>query len=373
MAVAIPRMPAPISSSGSPSMASWYSQRRSASSSYLPHPAWPQQATAATTTWSSTAPVQYGGSEFLVEANDYANDYASSSDDFLEQFVESPKSVGEVRAPSPQVLYSLPDTFDPRGSQAQESAVKAEPSATDAFVFDNSNVARGPALTQFGSCSQVPLRATQASKEMRALMGVFRINPFAFHGGPPPPNVAGPLATPGKHFEWQLPTEVSEERALQDAYDATHEIQSARYDVGSEAQDPSYGYPPSTLASRRSATQLSGYSSPSYIGSSSGSYPHSRTYPSPSAKVEYGYPLPELAREAQASWTTYPTRASVASSAGGSRPGTSGTGYSGETYQGVHDTHTVDVSSGRYVPAHRQSYDEPQSYYHAGHGSGSIY
>ena len=33
------------------------------------------------------------------------------------------------------------------------------------------------------SPTEVPLRATQASKEMRKMMGVFRLNPFTMHTG----------------------------------------------------------------------------------------------------------------------------------------------------------------------------------------------
>ncbi|KZV76553.1 hypothetical protein PENSPDRAFT_731133 [Peniophora sp. CONT] len=368
MAVVIPRLPVSLSSSPSPAMASWFTQRRPAGSNYLPPPVWQQHSvSSASSAWSSTVPqVQYSGSEYLVEANEYA----SSSDDFMDQYVESPKSVGEVRSPTPAVLYSLPETFDPRGSQAQESAVKAEPSATDAFVFDSATTPCPVSTSQWSSCSQVPLRATQATPEMRAMMGVFRIDPFAFVGGPPPPSDAGPLTAPGKHFEWQLPTDAPQERAPQEVYDAPHEMQSARNDVVSEMVDPSYGYPLSTLPPRRPAPQAHAhsYDPPSYHGSSSGSYPSSRSYVSTPAKVEYGFPLSETTRDAQASWTSYP-RVSTASSAGGSRPGTSGTGYS-ETYQEVH---TADMSSARYAPAQRHSYDEPQPSYYHGHGSGAFY
>lgn len=236
---------------------------------YLPHPAWQQQqaSSSATSAWPSTVPVHYRSSDYLVDATEYA----SSSEDFLEQYVESPKSVGEVRAPTP-VLYSLPETFDPRGSHAQESAVKAEPSATDAFVFDSTNASSPQTMVQWSSCSQVPLRATQASAEMRAMMGVFRINPFAFHGGPPPPAVGGPLATPGKHFEWQLPSEAPEEQTSPEAYDTMHEIQSTpRQDI-SHMVDPAYGFPMSALMTRRAASQAQAYDSPSYPGSSSGKF-----------------------------------------------------------------------------------------------------
>lgn len=204
--------------------------------------------------------MQYGRSDYLVEANEYA----SSSDDFLEQYVASPSSAGDVRAPTP-VLYSLPDTFDPRGSQGQETAVKAEPSAADAFVFDSANATTSPAISQWGSCNQVPLRATQAGPEMRAMMGVFRINPFAFHGGPPPPAVAGPLPVPGKHFEWQVPAVEHDDDVLGAASDIPYDDASSTVTMGG----PAYGFPLSALTPpRRAVAQAQGYKSPAYSSSS---------------------------------------------------------------------------------------------------------
>ena len=150
--------------------------------------------------------------------------------------------------------------------------MKAEPSANEAFVFDDNNSQSNMNLAthaQWNTCSQVPLRATQASKEMRAMMGVFRIDPFAFHGGPPPPSVAGPLAAPGKNFEWQLPMETPEEQSPHNLYNAAHPMQSTPHIVSSKMGDPSYGIPMSALASR-AAAQVHGYDSSSYQGSSPG-------------------------------------------------------------------------------------------------------
>ena len=58
--------------------------------------------------------------------------------------------------------------------------------------------------------TEVPLRATQASKEMRKMMGVFRLNPFAMHNGegrgvmPALWGGGGPLEEEPLIFEFQL-------------------------------------------------------------------------------------------------------------------------------------------------------------------------
>jgi len=58
--------------------------------------------------------------------------------------------------------------------------------------------------------TEVPLRATQASKPMRKMMGVFRLNPFSMHEGGGQAmstwigEVAGPLEEEPQIFEFQL-------------------------------------------------------------------------------------------------------------------------------------------------------------------------
>lgn len=63
----------------------------------------------------------------------------------------------------------------------QSSPVKLEPDDSDAsFVMELSHSERKQ-RSSVPPPAQVPLRATQASKEMRLMMGVFRLNPFAIH------------------------------------------------------------------------------------------------------------------------------------------------------------------------------------------------
>ncbi|KAI0002584.1 hypothetical protein BJV74DRAFT_609514 [Russula compacta] len=76
-------------------------------------------------------------------------------------------------------------------------------SVTAAFVFESSPSTPGPA-NEGPRETQVPLRATQATKAMRKMMSVFRLNPFAVQGSAPTVDEAGPLEEEGRLFEFQL-------------------------------------------------------------------------------------------------------------------------------------------------------------------------
>jgi hypothetical protein len=101
-------------------------------------------------------------------------------------------------------------SFPPRSTPPQ--SVKDEPDDEDCFIME---LAAPPAthLSQaLAPPTEVPLRATQASKEMRKMMGVFRLNPFAIHSGAGRGVVpsswyggeAGPLEEDPLVFEFQL-------------------------------------------------------------------------------------------------------------------------------------------------------------------------
>jgi hypothetical protein len=76
-------------------------------------------------------------------------------------------------------------------------------SVTAAFVFESSPSTPGPS-NEGPRETQVPLRATQATKAMRKMMSVFRLNPFAVQGSAPTMEEAGPLEEEGRLFEFQL-------------------------------------------------------------------------------------------------------------------------------------------------------------------------
>lgn len=109
-------------------------------------------------------------------------------------------------------------------------SVKMEPDDSgDYFINEYSSVSNSQ-LTHENSLApptEVPLRATQASKEMRKMMGVFRLNPFTMHhdGGrgisSPTWNgeEVGPLDEEPRLFEYQLGCDIIE-------IDPTEELRS---------------------------------------------------------------------------------------------------------------------------------------------------
>lgn len=116
-------------------------------------------------------------------------------------------------------LYQFPinDTVDsPLTSPEPEldpPRVKQEDNQDD-FVFEVPAVtdATMTAYPAFSSMTEVPLRATQASKEMRRMMGVFRLDPFTMHNAVRDPTAnlnwngepIGPLREEPVMLEFQL-------------------------------------------------------------------------------------------------------------------------------------------------------------------------
>ncbi|EGO03730.1 hypothetical protein SERLA73DRAFT_158249 [Serpula lacrymans var. lacrymans S7.3] len=96
-----------------------------------------------------------------------------------------------------------------RSVRSPSAPVKLEPTddGESCFVMEFNSSSPG-----FSAAppTEVPLRATQASKEMRRMMGVFRLNPFSMHeggGGASAPwtgEEAGPLLDEPLVFEFQL-------------------------------------------------------------------------------------------------------------------------------------------------------------------------
>ena len=88
--------------------------------------------------------------------------------------------------------------------------VKQEEIATDEFVFEMATAAPVVA-SNIMPMAEVPLRATWATKEMRKMMGVYHLDPFAMHNGQRGAAVAnrtyveiGPLKEAPQYFEFQL-------------------------------------------------------------------------------------------------------------------------------------------------------------------------
>ncbi|KAF8918641.1 hypothetical protein CPB85DRAFT_1430340 [Mucidula mucida] len=102
-------------------------------------------------------------------------------------------------------LQSCPSRSNGRPS-ARSPIPEGESYAVEATMLEQSLLSQSLAPP-----TEVPLRATQANGEMRAMMGVFRLNPFSMHGGAPPsPDLTwcgeepGPLPESPQIIEWEL-------------------------------------------------------------------------------------------------------------------------------------------------------------------------
>ncbi|PCH39435.1 hypothetical protein WOLCODRAFT_167961 [Wolfiporia cocos MD-104 SS10] len=100
-------------------------------------------------------------------------------------------------------------------SPSPQPPVKTEEDAEGSFIFEQPapSAALGrDVAAAFESMPEVPLRATGASKEMRKMMGAFRLDPFAMHNGirsaavaaPPPGIEVGPLREEPRLIEFQV-------------------------------------------------------------------------------------------------------------------------------------------------------------------------
>ncbi|KIP07262.1 hypothetical protein PHLGIDRAFT_424795 [Phlebiopsis gigantea 11061_1 CR5-6] len=112
--------------------------------------------------------------------------------------------------------FDLPTSVDspltsPEPEQPEDTRVKQE-DVQDDFIFEAPAPSDAPALPAFSSMTEVPLRATQATKEMRRMMTVFRLDPFTMHNAVRDPNAnvtwngepIGPLREKPTLHEFQL-------------------------------------------------------------------------------------------------------------------------------------------------------------------------
>ncbi|KAI6124525.1 hypothetical protein EDD16DRAFT_1562245 [Pisolithus croceorrhizus] len=134
-----------------------------------------------------------------VAAGLYTLDHSDVSNSEL-----PPPSTTPTASPSPRPLSSAtihrPDHF-----KSEEETV-----SSDCFVMEFSGSASATASSALAPPTEVPLRATQASKAMRKMMGVFRLNPFSMHDSSCQSATtwtgeeAGPLDEEPQMFEFQL-------------------------------------------------------------------------------------------------------------------------------------------------------------------------
>ncbi|KAI9569877.1 hypothetical protein HD554DRAFT_2170872 [Boletus coccyginus] len=128
--------------------------------------------------------------------------------------IDDPETASNSERPASSVATSPSARASSISSSASIPPVKVEPEdavAADCFVMEFS--AATPAAQASSSLApptEVPLRATQASKAMRKMMGVFRLNPFSMHESGAQPTTtwtgeeAGPLEEEPQMFEFQL-------------------------------------------------------------------------------------------------------------------------------------------------------------------------
>ncbi|KAF8556828.1 hypothetical protein OG21DRAFT_1506037, partial [Imleria badia] len=127
--------------------------------------------------------------------------------------IDDPDTASNSERPASSVATSPSARASSISSSASIPPVKVEEDsvASDCFVMEfSAPTPAAQASTSLAPPTEVPLRATQASKAMRKMMGVFRLNPFSMHESGAQPTTtwtgeeAGPLEEEPQMFEFQL-------------------------------------------------------------------------------------------------------------------------------------------------------------------------
>ncbi|KAJ7204843.1 hypothetical protein GGX14DRAFT_698748 [Mycena pura] len=151
-----------------------------------------------------TAPLTRPASRASVSVSTYSTSYATAAGASSPASGSSGSSSAAPPSPPPPA--------------APAPAVKQELPDDDGFIMDAASTF-GPLASAFVCAppTEVPLRATQAGRRMRRMMGVFRLNPFAIQGGRKGTGAAAaadactwaggearPLEEPPQLFEFQV-------------------------------------------------------------------------------------------------------------------------------------------------------------------------
>ena len=128
--------------------------------------------------------------------------------------IDDPETASNSERPASSVATSPSARASSISSSASIPPVKVEPEdavPADCFVMEfSAPTPAAQASSSLAPPTEVPLRATQASKAMRKMMGVFRLNPFSMHESGAQPTTtwtgeeAGPLEEEPQMFEFQL-------------------------------------------------------------------------------------------------------------------------------------------------------------------------
>lgn len=199
-----------------------HSNSMSANASYgLAVPNWTLPPTAAS---SSRAPA--GSPSYRAPHSDYSANsatpihHAQTLPASPTSSSRSPSAASQVRRPEvntwgTEKLYVSP----PPSLLVQEDAIKQEPTEHDGFIMELAARPPSPISQALVPPTEVPLRATHATKEMRRMMGSFRANPFTLQSSSKDKDkerdsninylgeAVGPLTEEPLIFEFQLEVE----------------------------------------------------------------------------------------------------------------------------------------------------------------------
>ncbi|KAG9309587.1 hypothetical protein JVU11DRAFT_10568 [Chiua virens] len=238
--------------------------------------------------------------------------------------IDDPEPASNSEHPASSVATSPSARASSIVSSASVAPVKVEPEdavPSDCFVMEfSAPTPAAQASSSLAPPTEVPLRATQASKAMRKMMGVFRLNPFSMHesGGQPTTTwtgeEAGPLEDEPQMFEFQLDLPGYERAASDPVHPLpfTNKLDGDFDDSGSwtECSEPPLHYATPSHAGWLGNDSPASYSLPSLRPYS----PHPSLHsPSPSAVSPRRTPL-ENASSDYASPYTLPMPSSCATS-----------------------------------------------------------
>ncbi|KIJ14722.1 hypothetical protein PAXINDRAFT_180908 [Paxillus involutus ATCC 200175] len=198
-------------------------------------------------------------------------------------------------------------------SSASVAPVKLEPedSAGDCFVMEFSAcTSAAQASSSLAPPTEVPLRATQASKAMRKMMGVFRLNPFSMHESSGQATTtwtgedAGPLEEEPQMFEFQLDVPGCERAASESVQTQPTTSSRGNNDFDDNSSWAEGNEPHSHYSTASHPSWLGNESSPSYTLPALRPYsPHAPHSPSSSSVSSRRTPLDAATSDYSSAYT----------------------------------------------------------------------
>lgn len=192
--------------------------------------------------------------------------------------IDDPETASNSERPVSSVATSPSARASSIASSVSIPPVKLEPEdsvAADCFVMEfSASTPAAQASSSLAPPTEVPLRATQASKAMRKMMGVFRLNPFSMHESAGQPTTtwtgeeAGPLEEEPQMFEFQLDLpgyERAPSNPVQPQPTSSNNVDGNLDDSGSwpECNEPSLHYSTASHAGWLGNDSMASYTLPS--------------------------------------------------------------------------------------------------------------